>query len=531
MQSRVSFGVMGETKNRRRTRPVNTIWILGDQLSTENAALATTSPEDAQILMVESKARGSVERYHQIKLVLVYSAMRHFARDLREEGWEVDYVPLDEGRTFETAARRHVEKHRPGKILLAEPNSFFEADAFRRLGHKLGLTIEFVPTRQFLRTRDDFSKWAKGSKRLLMEHHYREMRKRFGWLMKEDGHPEGGAWNFDPQNRETFASWNRAGRLRARNVPKEKADAITREVIEVVAREFPDNPGRARDMWLPVDREGARRWLRDFIRERLPRFGSYEDIMAAEEPFLFHSVLSPMLNLGLLTPRECVEAAIAAYEAGDAPINSVEGFVRQIIGWREFINGIYWHRGPEYKELNEFGADRPLPDWLYTADTPMNCLHHVVQQTLDLGWNHHIQRLMVLGNFMLIAGIRPQEALRWFLEMYVDAFDWVMAANVIGMALHADGGYMATKPYAATSSYIRRMSDYCKSCRFDPDKKTGPDACPFNYLYWHFIDLHADRFAKNPRMKVIVAGWLKRSEEEKKAVRKSAERFLGGLEA
>jgi deoxyribodipyrimidine photolyase-related protein len=251
-------------------------------------------------------------------------------------------------------------------------------------------------------------------------------------------------------------------------------------------------------------------------------------MMAEGEPFLFHSVLTPVLNLGLLTPRECVEAAIVAYEKGVAPLNSVEGFVRQIIGWREFINGVYWLRGPVYKELNELGAERPLPAWAYTAKTQMNCLRHVLRQTLDLGWNHHIQRLMVLGNFFLLAGVRPQESLRWFNEMYVDAFDWVMAANVIGMSQHADGGFMATKPYISGSGYIRKMSNYCQGCSYDADTKTGPTACPFNYLYWNFIDTHADRFAKNPRMAALVSGWLKRKEHDKAAVRESAAQFLAG---
>jgi deoxyribodipyrimidine photolyase-related protein len=249
-------------------------------------------------------------------------------------------------------------------------------------------------------------------------------------------------------------------------------------------------------------------------------------MMAEGEPYLFHSVLSPLLNLGLLTPRECVEAAIAAYQRGAAPINSVEGYVRQVIGWREFINGVYWFRGPDYKELNSLGATRPLPDWFYTAETPMNCLHHVLKQNLELGWNHHIQRLMVLGNFFLISGINPQEALRWYNEMYVDAYDWVMAPNVLGMSLFADGGFMATKPYAATSTYINRMSNYCKGCRFDPAQKTGPDACPYNYLYWRFIDEHAERFGSNPRMRTIVNAWLARNDAAKTPVRESAAAFL-----
>ncbi|HEX8295962.1 MAG TPA: cryptochrome/photolyase family protein [Chthoniobacteraceae bacterium] len=508
---------------------MNTVWILGDQLSPEHAALAATSPRESRVLMVESKARGSALRYHQLKLVLVYSAMRHFARDLRDAGWEVDYQVIENTGTFEDGVRRHLGKHQPASLVLAEPNSFAETDAVLKLGRKLGIPVELVPTKQFLVSRGEFREWAGSQKRLVMKNHYRRMRERFGFLMEKDGQPVGGAWNFDPENRATFHTWKHSGAPRPKTPPHEAPDEITRDVMRMVRAEFPDHPGDVRDFWLPVDRAAALRWLRYFIDERLPNFGAFEDMMAEREPHLFHSVLSSSLNLGLLTPRECVESAIAAYDRGAAPINSVEGYVRQVIGWREFINGVYWLRGPEYKTLNSLGAEHPLPAFFYTAETEMNCLHHVVKQNLSLGWNHHIQRLMVIGNFFLISGINPQEALRWYHEMYVDGYDWVMAPNVLGMALYADGGFMATKPYAATSTYINRMSNYCANCRFDPAQKTGPDACPFNYLYWHFIDQHAERFALNPRMRAIVTGWMKRSDGNKETVRSSARAFLDAL--
>ncbi len=502
-----------------------TIWILGDQLSRTNAALAGARREESTILMVESKARGSVLKYHQQKLVLAYAAMRHFAREREREGWTVDYVRLEESLTFEAAARRHVERRQPEGIRLAEPNSRLEQEALEKLGRKLGRPFEFVPTAQFLCGREEFRKWAGPGKRLLMENHYRRLRKRTGYLLDPDGEPVGGRWNLDAENRRTFRDWKKSG---AGSPPQPRAapDEITREVIALVAREFPENPGRAADFWLPVTREAAGEWLAAFIAERLPNFGDYEDMMATGHPALFHSVLSPLLNLGLLTPRECVEAAIAAHAAGRAPLNAVEGFVRQIIGWREFVNGVYWQREKEYRDRNELGADRPLPAWFYDGDVPMNCLHRVLRQVIDTGWNHHIQRLMVLGNFFLLAGIRPQEALRWFSEMYVDAYDWVMVPNVIGMCCHADGGFMATKPYAAGGAYIDKMSDYCAGCRFRPDVKTGPDACPFNYLYWHFYDQHAPRFADNPRVRMPVQSWLRRSEASQDAVRESAAAFL-----
>jgi deoxyribodipyrimidine photolyase-related protein len=504
---------------------MNSIWILGDQLSLENAALAQANPADSVVLMIESRERGSALRYHQQKLVLIYSAMRHFADELRRAGWRVDYHLLEKTPSFEHGLLKHLQEFAPSRLVLAEPNSFAETEAVQKLARKQGVEIELLPTAQFLVSRDDFRSWAGDSKRLLMENHYRRMRKQHGWLMQKNGEPAGGAWNFDADNRETFASWQRVKKPVLKSL-REKPDKTTGEVIRMVTREFRDNPGGADGFWLPVDRDGAQRWLKAFIHDRLPHFGAFEDVMVAEEPTLFHSVLSPMLNIGLLTPRECVEAAIESYEAGKTPLNSVEGFVRQIIGWREFINGIYWLRGAEYKGLNALDARRPLPEWFYTAETPMRCLRLTIQQVVDTGWNHHIQRLMVLGNFMLLAGIRPQEGLRWFLEMYVDAFDWVMAANVIGMALHADGGFMATKPYAATSTYIRRMSNYCEGCTFNPDEKTGPKACPFNYLYWDFLDRHDARFGKNPRMAAIMSGWKKRNAASKKSVRESAENFL-----
>jgi len=323
---------------------MQTVWILGNQLSPEHASLAATNPRESRVLMVESKARGSALRYHNLKLVLVYSAMRHFAQDLRNAGWEVDYQLIEGTGTFEDGVRRHLEQRRPEKLVLAEPNSFPETDAVSKLGRKLRTPVEFVPTAQFLQSRDDFRAWASGQKRLLMENHYRRMRKRFGWLMEEDGQPAGGAWNFDPENRATYTTWKRAEAPRASTPLLEKPDQLTREVIAMLAREFPENPGRAEAFWLPVDRAGALRWLRYFIDERLPSFGVYEDMMAEGEPYLFHSVLSPLINLGLLTPRECVEAAIEAYRRGTAPLNSAEGYVRQMIGWREFINGVYWLR-------------------------------------------------------------------------------------------------------------------------------------------------------------------------------------------
>jgi deoxyribodipyrimidine photolyase-related protein len=362
-----------------------------------------------------------------------------------------------------------------------------------------------------------------------METHYRRVRSEFGFLMEEDGQPTGGRWNFDEENRKTFRDWVKAGRPQAEVLP-EVPDKITRDVIDLVSHEFAGNPGCAEGFWLPVDRAGALRWLDSFKRTRLEGFGPWEDLMVQNETLLFHSVISPLINIGLLTPRECIEQAEEEYRRGRAPLSSVEGFVRQIAGWREFVNGVYWLKMPEYAEVNGLEAQRALPSFFYTGETDLNCLRQCLQQVKTTGFNHHIQRLMILGNFLLLAGVRPQEALRWFNEMYVDAHDWVMAANVLGMVLHADGGFMATKPYAASSGYISKMSDYCAGCRYRPQEKTGAEACPFNYLYWDFYARHEPKFARNPRVGMMLKTLAKKSPKERAEITSSAEMFFQSLE-
>ena len=503
-----------------------TLWILGDQLGPDNAALAGGRKKDDVLFLVESPKHLGKLPYHQQRLVLFVSAARHFAEEKRKDGWKVDYYPLEEGSTWETALAAHVEKFKPERILVAQPNNYDEQQAVEKLAKKFPL--EILPTRQFLVPRGDFIAWAKDKKSLLMETHYRRVRQEFGFLMQPDGQPVDGRWNFDEENRKTFRDWVKAGRPRAEIAPV-KPDKITREVIALVEKKFPKNPGRAEDFWLPVDRAGALRWLDDFIATRLAGFGPWEDLMVEDDQLLFHSVISPTINLGLLTPRECIEKAVATYENGKAPLASVEGFVRQIAGWREFINGVYWLKMPEYAGVNGLGAERALPDFFYTGETDLNCLRQTIGQVRATGFNHHIQRLMVLGNFLLLAGIKPQEALNWFLEMYVDAHDWVMAANVLGMVLHADGGFMATKPYAAGSGYISRMSNYCQGCRYKPEVKTGPEACPFNYLYWDFFARHETRFAKNPRIGMALKMLKKKTPAERKAIGDSARDFLRGV--
>jgi len=500
-----------------------TIWILGDQLGPENAAVAEARKKEDVLFLVESERGLGKLKYHKQRLVLLLSAQRHFAEEMRKAGWTVDEHRLARGVTWESALAAHVKKYRPEQILLTQPNNYDEQEAAGKLAKKFPL--EMVPTRQFLVPREEFIAWAQGKKSLLMETHYRRVRTEFGFLMEADGKPVGGRWNLDEENRKTFRDWTKAGRPRA-EVAREKPDKITREVMALVEQEFAGNPGSVEGFWLPVDRAGALRWLDDFVASRLAGFGPWEDLMVEGEELLFHSVISPLINLGLLTPRECIDKAIAAYDKGKAPLSSVEGFVRQIAGWREFINGVYWLKMPEYAEVNGLDAQRALPEFFYTGETEMNCLRQCVRQVRETGFNHHIQRLMVLGNFLLLAGVRPAEALRWYLEMYVDAHDWVMAANVLGMVLHADGGFMATKPYAAGSGYISRMSNYCAGCRYKPEVKTGAEACPFNYLYWDFYARHEKRFARNPRVGMALKTLAKKTPAERKAIAESARGFL-----
>lgn len=503
----------------------DTIWVLGDQLGPDNAALAGANPKSDTVLFIESDREMRKLRYHKHRIILLLAARRQRAEELRREGWRVDYHALQRGLTWEKAVAAHVKAHRPGRILSAEPNNFDEQEAVKMLARKFPISL--VPTRQFLVGRDEFAAWARGKKSLLMESHYRRVRAEFGWLMDADGQPVGGRWNYDSENRKTFRDWVKAGRPSAA-VPREKPNATTGEVMGLVAREFSGNPGAADDFWLPVDRDGALHWLDDFLARRLAGFGPWEDLMVEGEQTLFHSVISPLINLGLLTPRECIERAIAEHRAGRADLAGVEGFVRQIAGWREFVNGVYWLKMPEYEAVNGLGAERPLPAFFYSGETEMNCLRQCLRQVHDTGFNHHIQRLMVLGNFLLLAGVRPQEALRWYLEMYVDAHDWVMAANVLGMVLHADGGFMATKPYAAGSGYISRMSNYCAGCRYKPAVKTGADACPLNYLYWDFYARHEERFARNPRVGMALKTLSAKSPAERRAIAESARVFLDG---
>ena len=503
------------------------IWIFGDQLLPTHPLLRPKA-KDQLVGMIESAPRGKHLRYHQQKLTLLYAAMRHHAASLRKAGHQVLYHSLandPKNAGYADILAGWIRKYKVREIHLLDPNEYDTLHSLPGLSEKLGVPV--VPHRspQFLVSKEDFATWGAGKKHLLMESHYRRLRAKHNILMTKDGQPEGGDWNLDDQNRKTFREFSKEKPV----VPPLSSpvrDPVVSEVAKEVAQTFPDHPGKAQDLWIPATREGALEWLKVFIQQRLEKFGPWEDTMVEGQPVLFHSVLSPFLNLGLLTPMECIQAAEKAYRNGKAPLNSVEGFIRQILGWREFIHGIYWLKMPQYQKVNFLGATRPLPRWAYDGKTEMRCISEAIQGAIGRAYNHHIQRLMVLGNYFLLGGYEPKAVLRWYTEMYLDAYDWVMVPNVLGMILFADGGWFATKPYAAGAAYQEKMGNHCASCRFDPKQKEGPNACPFHSLYWNFYGTHAKTFQGNPRIGMMVKMWEKKSPADQKKIRTAAQAYL-----
>jgi deoxyribodipyrimidine photolyase-related protein len=501
--------------------------ILGDQLSHDISALAGIDRARDRVLMMEVEEEGTYVRHHKQKIVLVLSAMRHFADELRAKGIAVDYVELDAadntGR-FDSEVQRAVVRLAPDRIVVTEPGEWRVRTMVERWEALTGRLVEIRDDDRFFATRARFAAWAQGRRGWRMEHFYREMRREHAVLMDSDD-PAGGVWNYDAANRKSLpASVAPPSRLRC------PPDAITREVMDLVARRFADHFGDLEEFGWPVTRSDALRALQDFLTHSLTRFGDYQDAMRAGAPFLFHALLSPALNIGLLSPREVCAAAEAEWRSGAAPLNAVEGFVRQILGWREYVRGVYWTLMPDYAEANALNATRPLPELYWSGETRMRCLREAIASTARHAYSHHIQRLMVTGNFALLAGVAPREIERWYLAVYADAFEWVEMPNTLGMAVFADGGRMASKPYAASGAYIARMSDFCRGCAYDVKQKSGPDACPFNYLYWAFLIRNRKRLAGNPRLAMpyrTLAGW---SDARKDAVVAEADGFLNGLE-
>ena len=476
--------------------------------------------------MAEVRDETTYVRHHKKKIALVLAAMRHFANELADAGWTVDYVKLDDPENTGSLADevvRALDRHDYDSLVVTEPGEWRLRQAFESLADRLDASLEILEDDRFVCSHADFERWADGRTALRMENFYREMRRRTGLLMEGD-EPAGGRWNYDSENRKPPAP--------DLDIPpprRARPDDVTREVLGLVAERFDDHFGDLEPFWFAVTRLKAEQAFTRFVDERLAAFGDYQDAMPADEAFVFHGVVGLHLNLGLLDPLAVCRRVEAAYRDGDVPLNAAEGFIRQIIGWREYVRGIYWLQGPDYANENFFGHIRELPDFYWSADTDMACIRACVSQTREEAYAHHIQRLMVTGNFAMLAGVRPAAVHEWYLAVYADAYEWVELPNTLGMSQFADGGLLASKPYAASGNYINKMSDYCGSCRYAVTRKTGEDACPFNYLYWDFLDRHRDKLEDNHRLGRAYATWDRFDDDRRAAVRTDAGAFLAGL--
>lgn len=502
--------------------------VLADQLTHDVSALQGIDINEDIVLICEVRNETNYVKHHKKKIAFLFSAMRHFAQELRDKGIHVRYVKLDdEGNagSFTGEIKRAVEAHKISRIISTFPGEYRVLEEMKTWQDKFGIDVEIRNDDRFLATHEEFANWANGRKQLRMEYFYRDMRQSYAILMNGDK-PEGGKWNYDAENRKPPKD--------GLDIPQTymaEPDDITREVMDLVAAHFSDHFGDLEPFHFAVTRDQARVALRQFIDQRLCHFGDYQDAMIEGEAWMYHSHISFYLNCGLLTPLECVKAVEHAYHQGLAPLNAVEGFIRQIIGWREYVRGIYWLKMPDYADQNFFEAKRALPEFYWTGETQMNCLRQCVTETKENAYAHHIQRLMVLGNFALIAGIDPKYVNEWFLIVYADAYEWVELPNVSGMILFADGGYLASKPYAAGGSYINKMSDYCKKCSYKVKDKNGADACPFNYLYWDFLARNRDKLSNNHRIGMMYKTYDRMGEDKKQAIAQDSKTFLESLES
>jgi deoxyribodipyrimidine photolyase-related protein len=491
--------------------------VLGDQLSRHVAALSGLAPGDV-VLLAEVMGECDYVPHHPKKIALVLSAMRHFAAALTARGVNVRYVRLDDPENSQTLTgevRRALRETGLKRVIATEPGEYRVRQEMLSWPE-----VEIRPDTRFCAPEGFFAGWAAGRKSLRMEYFYREMRRLHGVLMDGDA-PVGGKWNYDAENRRRLPAGVKPP------APKRFApDKITQEVLALVAAKFASHYGSLDGFDYPVTSRDAQAAAADFIAHRLEGFGDWQDAMAAGEPYLFHSLVSAPLNLGLLDPLALCRAAEAAYRERRAPLNAVEGFIRQILGWREFVRGIYWLHMPDYATRNALAAQHALPEFYWTGKTRMRCMAEAIGQTMRYAYAHHIQRLMITGNFALLAGLHPDGVDAWYLAVYADAYEWVEMPNTRGMALHADGGLVGSKPYAASGAYINRMSDYCGGCHYDVRDAEGPRGCPFNALYWDFIARHAARFAGNPRMAMPVRSWAGMAPARQAALRARAAEIL-----
>lgn len=503
------------------------ILILGDQLSHSLSSLKAGDPGLDQVLMVEVMEEATYVRHHKKKIAFIFSAMRHFAEELREMGWQVDYVSLDaedNSGSFTGEVRRAIGRHDVSEIMVTEPGEYRVRENIETWSEAFDLPVTLLEDDRFLASHAEFEAWAEGRKQLRMEYFYREMRRKTGLLMDGD-QPAGGKWNFDSENRKPAS-----GSLLVPQPLKARPDNMTEAVLKLVAERFDDHFGDLEPFWFAVTHEGAQAALDHFIETALPEFGDYQDAMLVGEKFLYHSLISFYINAGLLDPLEVCRQVEAEYRAGRAPINAAEGYIRQIIGWREYVRGIYWLKMPDYVDMNALEATRDLPEFYWTGETDMACMAAAIGQTKEEAYAHHIQRLMVTGNFALMIGANPKQVHEWYLAVYADAYEWVELPNTLGMSQFGDGGLLGSKPYAASGNYINKMSNYCGSCRYKVKQKTGEGACPFNPLYWDFVHRNRERLASNPRMGQIYRTWGKMSAEKQDDYLDSAARVLDKIE-
>lgn len=509
------------------------VLILGDQLDEDSSAFDGLDPLRDVVLMVEAREESTHVWSHKARTALFLSAMRHFAQTLRQRGWRVDYRALDThgDATLADGLGAALAQHRPERVVGVEPGDLRVRALLENCIHPAGQprppALEWREDRHFLCSLPAFRRWAGQSSSLRMEFFYRTLRKQYRVLMEGD-QPAGGKWNFDADNRKGF------GKAGPKNVPQPlvfEQDDITRDVIVLVNSRFADHPGELDWFNWPVTRAQALRALDDFIAHRLPHFGAHQDAMWTHLDFGWHALLSSSLNLKLLSPLEVVHAAEAAYHERGLELPSVEGFIRQVLGWREFMRGVYFLDMPELKTANHFKHQNPLPAWYWSGDTRMNCMRQCISQTLTNGYSHHIQRLMVTGMFGVTAQISPQALCDWYLAVYVDAVEWVELPNTAGMALFANGGRFTSKPYVASGAYVKRMSNYCSGCDYEPETRVGPRACPMTTLYWNFLDQHEAAFAGNPRTALMVKNLQRMTADERQQVRARAADMLADLDA
>lgn len=505
------------------------ILVLGDQLTFSSEALEGFDPVQDCVLMIEAHGEATAVWSHKARIAMFLSAMRQFKSHILERGWPIDYVELDASLepSFGARLRASLRQHRPQTLRVVEAGEWRMQQEIVAACDDEEVALQVHDDNHFLCSRNEFEHWAGGKKELRMEFFYRVMRRRHNVLM-DDAEPHGGQWNFDADNRSAYPK--RTGPGVIPKPPGFEPDIIVREVLDLVERTFPNHPGQLANFNWPVTREQALEALQRFIEERLVQFGTYQDAMWTDTPVGWHSLLSAALNLHLLDPREVIAAAEGAYRRGHVSIAAAEGFIRQILGWREFIRGVYWLDMPAMKQANHFGHQRSLPGWFWTGNTDMACLRDSLKQTLELGYAHHIQRLMVIGNFATLAELSPQQVSDWFLAIYVDAIEWVELPNAVGMALHACGSRFTSKPYVASGAYINRQSNYCSGCRYDPAERTAENACPFTTLYWNFIEQHEANLAANPRTALMAKNLQKLTAEERLGIEQRAKHLLEDLD-